>query len=62
MPAFLVEIDKKINSLLSKKNITKNDIIELKTFIIAAYENDTIIDIKQLKISQEVIINDLYNF
>jgi hypothetical protein len=62
MPTFLVEIDKKINSLLSKKNITKNDIIELKTFIIAAYENDTIIDIKQLKISQEVIINDLYNF
>jgi hypothetical protein len=62
MPAFLMDIDDKFNKILSKKIISKKDLIELKTFIIQAYENDTIIDIKKLQISHEILTNDLYNF
>jgi hypothetical protein len=61
MPTFLSEIDTKFNSILRKKNISKNDILELKSSIIEAYENDTIMDIRNLQKKQTVLTLDLYN-
>ena len=61
MPTFLSEIDTKFNSILRKKNISKNDILELKSSIIEAYENDTIIDIERLQQSHRILTLDLYN-
>ena len=61
MPTFLSEIDTKFNSILKKKNISKNDILELKSSIIEAYENDTIMDIRNLQKKQTVLTLDLYN-
>lgn len=58
MPSFLQAIDNKFNCLLKKKGFTKNDLIELKTFIIDIYENDTVIDINELKNYQRKIIFD----
>ena len=56
MPSFLTEIDNKFNFLLKKKAIVKNDLIELKMFIINVYENDTMIDIEELKKYQRKIL------
>ena len=61
MPTFLIEIDTKFNSILKKKNISKNDILELKSSIIEAYENDTIMDIRNLQKKQTELTLDLYN-
>ena len=61
MPTFFSEIDTKFNSILRKKNISKNDILELKSSIIEAYENDTIMDIRNLQKKQTVLTLDLYN-
>lgn len=58
MPSFLQEIDNKFNCLLKKKGLTRNDLIELKSFIINIYENDTSIDINELKNYQRKIILD----
>ena len=56
MPSFLTEIDDKFNTLLKKKVIIKNDLLELKMFIINMYENDTLIDIDELKNYQRKIL------
>lgn len=56
MPSFLTEIDDKFNTLLKKKVIIKNDLLELKNFIINMYENDTMIDIDELKNYQRKIL------
>ena len=61
MPAFLSEIDDKFNSILRKKVISKNDILDLKSSIIEAYENDTIMDINNLKKATKILTLDLYN-
>ena len=58
MPSFLTEIDDKFNLLLKKKTIIKNDLLELKMFIINVYENDTSIDIDELKNYQRKIMFD----
>lgn len=56
MPSFLTELDNKINVLLKKKAIVKNDLLELKSFIIDIYENDNMIDINELKKCQRKIL------
>ena len=56
MPSFLTVIDDKFNTLLKKKVIIKNDLLELKMFIINVYENDTMIDIDELKNYQRKIL------
>ena len=61
MPTFLSEIDTKFNTILRKKNISKNDILELKSSIIEAYENDTIMDIRNLQKTTTILTLDLYN-
>jgi hypothetical protein len=61
MPTFLSEIDDKFNTILRKKNISKNDILELKSSIIEAYENDTIMDIRNLQKARMELTLDLYN-
>ena len=60
MPSFLSEIDNKFNLIVKKKTIlNKNDLLELKSFIINVYENDTNIDIKELKNNQrKILFND----
>ena len=58
MPSFLTEIDNKFNALLKKKTLMKNDLLELKMFIINVYENDTMIDIDELKKYQRKILLD----
>lgn len=58
MPSFLAEIDNKFNALLKKKTVMKNDLLELKMFIINVYENDTMIDINELKNYQRKILLD----
>ena len=60
MPVFLNTIDNKFKSLLSKKTITKSDLLELKTYIINAYEKDTDLDIKSLNNMQKILEMDLY--
>jgi len=51
-----------INSkIISKKIITKTDLLELKSFIIEAYDNDGILNIKDLNDMQKTLILDLYN-
>lgn len=61
MVNFLFEVDKKFNELIIKKTITKKDLLELKSHIIEYYENDSIIDIKDLNNMQKRLILDLYN-
>jgi hypothetical protein len=61
MPAFLYNIDSKFKMLLSKKSITKNDLLELKSYIIESYENDMALDIKGLNNMKKVLELDLYN-
>jgi hypothetical protein len=46
---------------LLKKIITKTDLLELKSFIIEAYDNDGILNIKDLNDMQKTLILDLYN-
>jgi hypothetical protein len=63
MPSFLINIDDKFNDILTKKNIiSKNDLIELKTFIIEAYENDTMKDILNLQKSQNILIRNFEDY
>ena len=63
MPSFLINIDDKFNDILTKKNIiSKNDLIELKTFIIEAYENDTMKDIINLQKSQNILIRNFEDY
>ena len=60
MPSFLSEIDNKFNLLVKKKTIlNKNDLLELKSFIINVYENDTNIDIKEdIKKIRKMMLDD----
>ena len=63
MPSFLIDIDDKFNDILTqKKIISKNDLIELKTFIIEAYENDTMKDILNLQKSQNILIRNFEDY
>ena len=63
MPSFLINIDDKFNDILSKKKIiSKNDLMELKSFIIEAYENDTMIDIINLQKSQNILIRNFEDY
>jgi hypothetical protein len=61
MPAFLNDIDDKFKLILSKKQISKNDLLELKSYIIEAYENDTNMDIERLQESQRILTLNLYD-
>jgi hypothetical protein len=61
MVNFLFQIDNKFKSLLGKKTITKSDLLELKSYIIEAYENDGILNIKDLNNMQKTLLLDLYN-
>jgi hypothetical protein len=61
MVNFLYDIDNKFKSLLSKKTITKTDLLDLKSFIIEAYDNDGIVNINDLNNMQKTLILDLYN-
>lgn len=61
MPTFLNDIDDKFKIILSKKQISRNDLLELKSSIIEAYENDTIIDIERLQQSQRILSLNLYD-
>ena len=59
MPSFLMNIDDKFNDIISnKKKISLSDLIELKSFIIEAYEKDTIIDISNLQKTQNILIRN----
>jgi hypothetical protein len=62
MPSFLINIDAKFNNILAKKKISVNDLIELKSFIIEAYENDTLIDIVNLQKSQNILIRNFEDY
>ena len=62
MPSFLINIDAKFNNILAKKKISVNDLIELKSFIIEAYENDTVIDIDNLQKSQNILIRNFEDY
>jgi len=55
MPSFLSDIDCKFNEILVQKIITKKDLIKLKSFIIEAYENDNVIEVKSLYNSMKKI-------
>jgi hypothetical protein len=61
MPTFLNDIDDKFKNILSKKQISKNDLLELKSYIIEAYENDTNMDIERLQESQRILTLNLYD-
>jgi hypothetical protein len=61
MPAFLNDIEDKFKAILSKKQISRNDLLELKSSIIEAYENDTIIDIERLQQSHRILTLNLYD-
>lgn len=62
MPSFLMDVDDKFNTFLLKKKISINDLIELKSFIIQAYEKDTLIDIKNLQKSQNILIRNFEDY
>ena len=62
MPSFLINIDAKFNNILAKKKISVNDLIELKSFIIEAYEKDTLIDIDNLQKSQNILIRNFEDY
>jgi hypothetical protein len=58
-----MNIDDKFNDILSrKKTISVKDLIELKSFIIEAYENDTVIDIDNLQKSQNILIRNFEDY
>jgi hypothetical protein len=62
MPSFLINIDAKFNNILAKKKISLNDLIELKSFIIEAYEKDTLNDIDNLQKSQNILIRNFEDY
>ena len=63
MPSFLMNIDDKFNDIISnKKNISLSDLIELKSFIIEAYEKDTLIDINNLQKTQNILIRNFEEY
>jgi hypothetical protein len=62
MPSFLINVDDKFNAILLKKKISINDLIELKSFIIDAYEKDTMMDIKDLQKSQNILIRNFEDY
>ena len=63
MPSFLINIDDKFNEMISKnKKISLDDLINLKTFIIEAYEKDTFIDIDNLQKSQNILIRNFEEY
>lgn len=55
MPSFLSDIDNVFNMILRQNNITKKDLIKLKSIIIEAYENDNVNEVKSLYISMKKI-------
>lgn len=57
-----MDVDDKFNNILLKKKISINDLIELKSFIINAYEKDTLIDIKNLQKSQNILIRNFEDY
>lgn len=58
-----MNIDDKFNDILStKKTISVKDLIELKTFIIEAYTNDTILDINTLQKSQSILTRNYEDY
>jgi hypothetical protein len=61
MPSFLGEIDRKFKFLMTKKTITSNDLLDLKSFIYNEYEKDMIVDIKDLNNMQKKLLLDLYD-
>lgn len=61
MPLFLGEIDRKFKFLMTKKTITSNDLLDLKSFIYNEYEKDMIVDIKDLNNMQRKLLLDLYD-
>jgi hypothetical protein len=61
MPSFLGEIDRKFKCLMTKKTISSNDLLDLKTFIFNEYEKDMIVDIEDLNNMQKKLILDLYD-
>jgi hypothetical protein len=63
MPSFLMNIDDKFNDILSrKKTISVKDLIELKSFIIEAYSNDTMLDIITLQKSQSILTRNYEDY
>jgi len=63
MPSFLMNIDDKFNDILSrKKTISVKDLIELKSFIIEAYSNDTMLDIIDLQKSQSILTRNYEDY
>jgi hypothetical protein len=63
MPSFLMNIDDKFNDILSrKKTISIKDLIELKSFIIEAYSNDTMLDIIDLQKSQSILTRNYEDY
>jgi hypothetical protein len=63
MPSFLMNIDDKFNDILSrKKTISVKDLIELKSFIIEAYANDTMLDIITLQKSQSILTRNYEDY
>ena len=61
MPAFLNDIDNKFKKILSKKEISRKDLLELKSSIIEAYENDTVMDIERLNRTHNILTLNLYD-
>jgi hypothetical protein len=61
MVNFLYQIDIRFKNLMSKKTITRNDLLELKSFIIEAYDNDGVLDLEEMNNMQKTLILDLYN-
>uniref|UniRef100_A0A6C0LGI8 Uncharacterized protein n=1 Tax=viral metagenome TaxID=1070528 RepID=A0A6C0LGI8_9ZZZZ len=61
MVNFLYQIDTGFKNLMSKKTITRKDLLELKSFIIEAYDNDGILDLEEMNNMQKTLILDLYN-
>lgn len=53
MPSFLSDIDIMFNDILRQSNISKKDLIKLKSAIIDAYENDNVSNVQSLFISMK---------
>jgi hypothetical protein len=48
MPTFLSEVDGIFNEMLKQPAITKKDLIKLKSYIMDAYENDNVSEVKSI--------------